>query len=89
MNDKARVSPPLTSPPLTAERLFELFLWPLYPDDVRADLASARRTDANPGRNPSLVQALEETADRFAALAPTLFEGEDWRWTGPMPRSTA
>ncbi len=63
--------------PLTPERIFERFFWPLYPEAARRDLAAARATDANPAGNPSIVAALDDTASRFAALAPTLFDGED------------
>lgn len=61
-----------TRPMPTAEALFERYLLPLYPPDVRADLAKARSTDANPGRNPSIVVHLEEAAVIFQAKAPSL-----------------
>lgn len=61
--------------PATAESLFLAYFLPLYPEAARADLAVARATDANPGKNPALIDQLEETALRFAALFPTLVEG--------------
>lgn len=57
-------------PPTTAEELFERHLLPLYPPGI--DLAVARTTDANPGRNPSIVAHLEEAAEIFRAKAPSL-----------------
>jgi hypothetical protein len=56
--------------PLTAERLFERFFLPLYPPDARADLARARATDVNPGKNPAVFARLDEAAEIFAHLAP-------------------
>jgi hypothetical protein len=61
---------------LTAERLFADHFWPLYPEDARADLERARRTDANPGDNPSLPAHLADAARAFVANAQALF-GED------------
>jgi hypothetical protein len=55
------------------EELFSRFFLPLYPPDSRADLARARTTDANPGRNDALFAHLGEAADRFVANAPVLF----------------
>jgi hypothetical protein len=63
------------------EELFSLYFLPLYPPDSRADLARARATDANPGRNAALFAHLGEAADRFVANAPALF-GEDLRLDG-------
>jgi hypothetical protein len=60
----------------TPEALFESVFWPLYPDEARRDLARARATDANPGRNPALFARLDEAAELFARLAPDAF-GED------------
>jgi hypothetical protein len=62
---------------LSAEEIFERYLWPLYPDDAREDLARARTTDANPGKNPSLPSHLEEAARVFEAMAGSLFQGLD------------
>lgn len=61
---------------LTPERIFERWLWPLYPEDVRADLAKARETDANPAQNPSILARFDEIADTFVKLAPGVF-GKD------------
>ncbi len=52
----------------TADQLFDVFLRPLYPRDVLADLALARATDANPGRNPSVLAHLDEAAQVFATV---------------------
>ncbi len=67
----------MDSPPLDAERLFHRVFWPLYPEDARADLARARITDANPGKNEALAAQLEEVARVFVKMAPSLFEGVD------------
>jgi hypothetical protein len=53
----------------TAETLLRTLLLPLYPDDVRADLATARKTDANPAQNPRIAAALDEIADVFTKMA--------------------
>lgn len=58
---------------LTAERIFEKWLWPLYPPDARADLESARTTDANVANNPSILAKLDEIAGTFEKLAPAAF----------------
>jgi hypothetical protein len=67
---------------LSAETLFERYLWPLYPDDARADLARARGADANPAGNPALVAHLADAARVFVAMAPGLFAGDDPRLDG-------
>lgn len=59
---------------LTAERIFERWLWPLYPPDARGDLRAARETDANPGKNPSILASLSDIAETFVKLAPAAFE---------------
>jgi hypothetical protein len=61
---------------MDAESLFRAHFLPLYPDDARRDLAGARRTDANPGRNPALTAHLEEAGEIFAARAPAMFGGD-------------
>jgi len=58
---------------VTPEELFVRYFLPLYPPDSRADLARARATDANPGRNPSILAHLDEAADRFVASARPAF----------------
>ena len=63
---------------VTAEHLFADYFLPLYPEDCRADLPQARRTDANPARNPALYAHLAEAARIFAGMAPALF-GDDLR----------
>jgi hypothetical protein len=62
---------------LTPVRLFERYFWSLYPEDVRADLARARATDANPAKNPHILRSLDEIADTFVSLAPGVFGGID------------
>jgi hypothetical protein len=56
-----------------AEEIFIRFVWPLYPEDARADLASARSVDANPGKNPSPLLHLDDAAHRFVAQSRALF----------------
>lgn len=53
---------------LTADRLFRERFLPFYPKDRSLD--DIRRTDANPANNPAILEAIEETAKVFAALAP-------------------
>jgi hypothetical protein len=60
-----------------AEEIFVRFFLPLYPPDVRGDLAAARATDANPGGNASLLRHLDEAATRFAGNAAALFGVDD------------
>ena len=67
---------------LTPVRLFERYFWSLYPEDARADLARARATDANPARNPHILQSLDEIADTFVRLAPSAFGEVDLRLDG-------
>jgi len=59
--------------PLTAERLFERYFWPLYPEDARVDLLRARSIDANPAGNVGVLGALDEVADTFVVMAPRAF----------------
>jgi hypothetical protein len=56
----------------TADALFVAYFLPLYPPDARADLAAARRTDANPAGNPAITAHLDEAAEVFARQAPEL-----------------
>ncbi len=65
--------------PVTAESLFEVFFWPLYPTDVKADLERARRTDVNPAANPALYAHVEDAATVFERMAPQLFGDDDPR----------
>ncbi|HKQ70386.1 MAG TPA: hypothetical protein VJT73_13650 [Polyangiaceae bacterium] len=60
----------MTASPLSPERLFERYFWPLYPEEARRDLTAARQTDANPAKNPSVSRSLDEIADTFATMAP-------------------
>jgi hypothetical protein len=64
-------------PPVTAESLFEAYFWPLYPEDVRADLSLARVTDANPAGNPVLYAHVDDAANVFQRMAPWLFGPDD------------
>jgi hypothetical protein len=57
---------------VTAESLFVERFLPLYPEDARADLARARATDANPGKNPNLYAHLAEAAAIFASRSEVL-----------------
>jgi hypothetical protein len=57
---------------LGAEAIFERVLLPLYPQDARRNLAQARKTDANPGNNPSILRHLSEAAEIFAENARPL-----------------
>jgi hypothetical protein len=63
--------------PLTAARLFERYFLPLYPEDAAQDLEHARRTDANPGQNASVLRALDEVGETFVKMAPEAFGGQD------------
>jgi hypothetical protein len=58
------------------EELFARYFLPLYPPDCRADLARARATDANPGRNPALFGHIEEATQRFIENAPALLRAD-------------
>ncbi len=62
---------------LTAETLFERYLWPLYPEDARADLARARALDVNPAGNAAIVAHLADAAEVFVAMSPALFAADD------------
>jgi hypothetical protein len=66
-------------PLLTAESLFSNYFAPLYPEDVRRDLARARAIDVNPARNPVLFAHVEEASSIFERMAPRLFEADDPR----------
>jgi hypothetical protein len=59
----------------TAERLFETFFRPIYPQDLRDDrdaLVAARSVDANPAGNPRFVAELDQIAVVFARMAPSV-----------------
>lgn len=56
----------------SAESLFRDLFLPLYPEDVRGDLARARSEDANPVKNPSFAAHLDDAAGRFVGMAPTV-----------------
>ena len=58
---------------MNPEELFVRYFLPLYPPDSRADLARARATDANPGRNAGILAHLDEAAERFVLRARDLF----------------
>lgn len=49
----------------TAEAIFAQFLLPLYPP---GDLEAMRKTDANPGNNPSVLAHLADAANVFVAM---------------------
>jgi hypothetical protein len=54
-----------------AGSLFREFFLPLYPEDAIRDLARARRADANPGNNASVLAHLDDAARVFAGMAPS------------------
>jgi hypothetical protein len=62
---------------LTAERLFRRYFLPLYPPEVRDDLAKARTTDANPAGNPKILEQLDAIAETFVKAAPGALGQED------------
>jgi hypothetical protein len=62
------------TPTSRASSLFERFFLPLYPPDVRRDLARARTTDVNPANNSRLLAQVDDIARTFAELAPALLE---------------
>jgi hypothetical protein len=62
---------------VTVESLFRDVFLPLYPEDVRDDLARALREDANPARNPSIVAHLDDAASVFVQLAPAALGSTD------------
>src|SRR6266545_2425236 len=57
---------------LTADVLFERYFWPHYPPDVRADPGRFNDLDVNPGRNPTLLARLVESAEIFVRNAPMI-----------------
>jgi hypothetical protein len=59
---------------VTADRLFREWFLPLYPEDARADLDAARRTDANPAKNQAILDHLADAATTFAHMAAGVFE---------------
>jgi len=61
----------------STETLFRRCFAPVYPEGALADLAALRATDANPGKNPSILAQLDETAELFARLAPAAFGRDD------------
>jgi len=63
--------------PYTAERLFEGYFWPLYPDDTRRDLERARTVDANPAGNVHILRSLDEIAETFVGMAAGAFGASD------------
>jgi hypothetical protein len=71
---------------ITAVGLFDRYLRPLYPEELRTDeaLIVARQTDANPARNPRLLAQIDEAAEVFAQLGPQLVSAHG----GFLPRLT-
>lgn len=57
--------------PITAAVLFREVFLPLYPEDARSDLDRARREDANPANNPSVISHLDDAARVFVSMAET------------------
>ncbi len=67
----------MSAPPsLSPEALFASHFLPLYPPEARGNLEVARRTDANPAKNPAITAHLAEAAALFVANAPRLL-GEE------------
>jgi hypothetical protein len=60
------------SSPLTAQTLFKQVFWPLYPPDIRADLEAARDSFVNPANDCGLTELIEEIAEAFKHLAPSM-----------------
>lgn len=56
---------------ISAAALFRDVFLPLYPEDARGDLDRARREDANPANNPSVVAHLDDAARVFVSMAET------------------
>jgi hypothetical protein len=63
--------------PYTAERLFERYFWPLYPDDTKRDLGRARTVDANPAGNVHILRSFDEVAETFVGMAESAFGTKD------------
>lgn len=59
----------------TREDLFRTHFAPLYPPGVSLDVL--RKEDANPARNPAILDELADTARRFARLAPQALNAPD------------
>jgi hypothetical protein len=59
---------------IDAEQLFRRWFRPLYPPELREDLARARTTDVNPANNPNLLVQLDAVAETFAELAPVALD---------------
>ncbi|MBI5533131.1 MAG: hypothetical protein HY898_10465 [Deltaproteobacteria bacterium] len=55
-----------------AQSLFERVFWPLYPEDVRDNLAAARESFVNPANDCGLTELIEEIAEAFKLLAPSI-----------------
>lgn len=62
---------------LTAERLFRRYFLPLYPPEIRDELAKARTTDANPADNPKILEQLDAIAATFTKVAPKALGRDD------------
>ena len=62
---------------LSAEHLFRRYFLPLYPPEVRGDLAAARTTDANPAGNPKILEQLDAIAATFTKVAPKALGRDD------------
>ncbi|HEY4013498.1 MAG TPA: hypothetical protein VGM06_09185 [Polyangiaceae bacterium] len=60
---------------MNVEDLFARFFLPLYPPDARSteDLARARVTDANPGKNQFIVAHLDDATQRFTQFGRQTF----------------
>lgn len=56
----------------SARGLFERVFWPLYPPEVRADLEATRESFVNPANDCGLTELIDEIAEAFKFLAPSL-----------------
>ncbi len=58
------------------EAIFERYFLPLYPAELRGDLARIRTENANIARNPAVLAHLDEAALIFAERASALLEAD-------------
>ena len=70
---------------MNPEELFVRYFLPLYPPDSRANLARARATDANPGRNASILAHLDEATGDWHLLLEDLRDTHESPSQWPFP----
>jgi len=56
----------------SAQALFQGVFWPLYPAEARRDLAAVRESFLNPANDCFLTELIDEIAEAFKFLAPSL-----------------